>query len=70
MPSASDCRAAAGYCEHNPTPLKQAFRKAPKVQNRPALTDPAAVGKLMRRIASYNCNDLVRYAIKLGRFKN
>jgi integrase len=58
----------AGYCASDPTrDLKGALTKAPKGNPRPALTDPDAVGELMRRIEVYDAKNggLVRYALKL-----
>jgi integrase len=45
--------------------LDEAHRPPPKATARPALTDPADVGELMRRIASYDGPALVGYALKL-----
>ena len=58
----------ASYCSSDPTrDLKHALTAGHKRQPRPALTDPADVGQLMRRIEVYDARNggLVRSALKL-----
>ena len=57
---------AAGYCENNPASNLNLALKETKTRHMPAITDPDAIGALLRAIDSFQGTFVVRQALRLA----